>query len=177
MTTSRRRGRSQRLNALPRKRLWIDTLISEDTANGTQDDADLMATPSQFDKHGLTLVRTIVMLTIRPTTLAAAAGLAAHDIGIALVDQDALAAGALPDLNFGDDSPIKGWIFRKRVIIEDSSTAGIISPTSQRIELDLKSKRLIGDSELILIMNQNVAQGTGFTTHTEGLIRCLFLLP
>ena len=110
-----------------RKRFWNDTLFTDTTADGTQDDVDLLNTPSQFQKYGLTLVRTIVSIIVRPTVLVGATGLQAVDYGIALVGQDALAASALPDLNFADDSPVKGWIWRTRVYVEDHTTAGLMN--------------------------------------------------
>ena len=116
-------------------------------------------------------------LNIRVSTRGAAVGVQALDLGIAVVDQDALAAGALPDLNFGDDSPVRGWVFRKRIIVEDHTTAGSISPSSATLFLDLKSQRMIGDTELVLIINNSNASGTAFSVHTEGLVRCLFKLP
>ena len=120
-------------------------------------------------------MRTIVDLAVRPDTQFGAVGYTACDFGIAVIEQDALAAAALPDLNFGDDQPVRGWVFRKRMMIEDHTTAVI--ERRQHLFLDLKSKRKIDDSELVLIINNNLVQGTAITTLTEGLIRCLFLMP
>ena len=175
MTTSKPK-RGQRFGSGQRRRtLWIDTLVSEQTANGTQDNTDLMATPSQFSKHGLTLVRTIVNLSIRPESPFGVTGYQALDIGMGVVEQDALAASALPDLNFGDDTPIRGWVFRKRLLIEDHVTADI--ERLVRVDMDLKAQRLIGDAELVLIINNNGVLGTAFEVRTEGLLRCLFKMP
>ena len=115
-------------------------------------------------------------LTLEPSPLFGAVGQQAVDFGIGVVEQDALAAGALPDLNFPDDSPIRGWVFRKRIMLQDHTTVGVV-PSMHRFELDLKSKRLIGDSELVLIIDNNSARGTAFSVETEGLIRCLYLMP
>ncbi len=101
----------------------------------------------------------------------------ACDLGIALVGQDALAAAALPDLNFADDAPVLPWVFRKRFIVQDHTTAGAIMPTKLDVDLDLKSQRKIGDAELVLIINYNGVSGSTFVVSVEGLIRCLFLLP
>ena len=154
---------------------WVDKLISEDTVSGTQDSDDLLATPSQFDKFGLTLVRTILQLTFRPTTLFAAVGLQAYDVAMALLEQDAASANVFPDMSFADDSPGRGWIYRNRVMVEDHTTAGAIVPTSQRLFADLKGMRKINDMELFLLFENNSAQGTSFTVHAEGLVRMVYL--
>ena len=148
--------------------------MGETTANASQDDKDLMATPSQFDKYGLTLVRTIAHIFCRPETPSAVVGLQAVDFGIAVIEQDAYAALALPDLNFGDDQPGRGWVWRHRMWIEDHTSSGAV-PQAQRVSVDLKSKRKINDMELVFIINNNSVTGTAFSSRTEGLIRQVFL--
>jgi len=175
MTTSnRRRGVRHGGRGSRRQPLWIDTIISESTLNLGIDMEDLMETPSQFDKFGLTLIRTLVDLTIQPESLFGAVGVQALDFGIALLEQDAFAANAVPDLNFEDDSPGRGWVVRKRTMLQDHTTAGAV-PTQRHILLDLKSKRKIGDMELVTMILSNSALGTPFTVNTQGLVRCLFL--
>ena len=108
----------------------------------------------------------------------ASVNMQAVDYGIAVIEQDALAASALPDLNFADDSPIRGWVFRKRIMVLDhtapGSSGGLVPIVTH---LDLKSRRKIDDSELVLIINNNNVDGAPGPVKTEGLIRCLFLLP
>ena len=133
-----------------------------------------METPSQFDKFGLTLVRSIMRLHIRPTTPVAAVGMQALDVGIALLEQDAFAAVAVPDMNFRDDQPGRGWVYRDRFMIEDntSATAGVVRGD---VVQDLKGKRKINDMELVLLIDNNSAVGTAFSVTTEGIVRLVFL--
>jgi len=170
-----RRGRGSARRRGPRRRgFWVDTLISENVGSGLAAHEDLLSTPSQFDKFGLTVVRTILTLTVRPTTLFAAAGVQAVDLGIQLVEQDAFAAFALPDLNFADDQPGRGWLYRDRVILTDHISTGAVR-TEYRIFKDLKGKRKIDDMELIYTMQNSPVSGTSFSANVEGLIR-LFVL-
>ena len=110
----------------------------------------------------------------RPDNPSAAVGLQAVDFGIGLIEQDAYAALALPDLNFGDDQPGRGWVWRHRMWVEDHTTAGSV-PQAQRVSVDLKGKRKINDMELIFIINNNTVAGTAFSTRTEALVRQVFL--
>lgn len=135
---------------------------------------DLLATPSQFDKFGLTLVRTIVDLSVRATTPLVAIGTQAMDFGLMLVEQDAHAAGVYPDMSFSDDQPIKGWIWKHREIIQDHTTVGVYE-FQNKIRRDLKGARKIDDSELILLLENVAVAGTTFTTTCEGLVRMVFL--
>ncbi len=176
MTTSRRSRPSRgRRSGSRRKPFWIDTLVSDGTASGTQDTQDLMATPSQFDKHGLTLVRTILDISVFPEVLFTVVGTQSASFGLALIEQDAFAGLALPDLNFADDTPGRGWIYRTRVTVADHTTAGAISPTHHRIFADVRGKRIIGDMELIAIFNNDPTLGTAFTVRFNGAIRQVFL--
>ena len=133
-----------------------------------------MATPSQFDKFGLTLVHTIVNVHIRPVVLFGAIGIQAGDLAIALIEQDAAAASALPDTNFADDQPGRGWIYKARHVIEDHTTAGAVMSTV-RVQERLKSKRKIGDMELLLLMSNFSIGGTNFSLKYSGFIRQYFL--
>jgi len=174
MTT--RRGRSsRRVSRAPKRRgFWVDNVITESLSDNSTGTEDLLETPSQFDKFGLTLVHTIVQLSIMPTTLFGAVGVNALDMGIAVIEQDAFAALALPDFNFPDDQPGRGWIYKERFIVQDHTTAGAV-PTIQRVERRLKSKRKIDDMELLMIFSNFNISGTTFTVRVEGLIRQYFL--
>ncbi len=170
------RRRSARRGTRPRRRrgFWVDTLISQDVGDGTTDTKDLLLTPSQFDKYGLTVDRTIVRLKLRPNAVFVTIGLQALDLGIGVFEQDSFAANALPDLNFADDQPGRGWLWRDRYMVEDHSTAGAVE-VSTNVYMDLRGKRRIDDMELALLMTNNTAQGTAFSVLVEGLIRCHIL--
>ena len=169
----RRRYRVSR--GAPRRRtFWVNTIISDNVGNAAQVKEDLLATPSQFDKYGLTVVRTLIHLSLQPGTLFGAVGTQAFDMAIGVIEQDAFAASALPDLNFPDDQPGRGYLWKERFIVNDHTTAGAL-PVTQSLMRDLKGRRKIDDMELVWWADNNTITGTAFAVRVEGQIRQLFM--
>ena len=104
-----RRGQNRRR----RQGVWRDAIVNMSIATGGQSFTDLTGALTQFQKQGLTLVRTIIGLTVRVQTLGAVVGSQQIGLGIGLIDEDALAASALPEVLTQGDFPVKGWIWRK----------------------------------------------------------------
>ena len=172
------RPRYCRSRAPRRRSIWRDAIINQSVVTGGQVSTDLTGALTQFQKQGLTLVRTIVHFTARVQTLGLVIGSQQLGMGIAIVDEDANAAGALPEVLTQGDFPVKGWIWRDIQQLNDHTSAG--STESKQIidvEAELKSRRRIDDTDLLIIFeNQDLLGGT-FTIDIDGLVRSLFLLP
>jgi len=176
MTTSRRGARRTPVRR-PRKRTrWHNELFSMDIGNTLQLSRDILSQIAQTDKVGLTLIRTLLHLFIQPTSMFGTVGLQALDFAIGVFEEDAFAAGALPDLNVEGERPPRGWAWKERCLVPGHTTAGAVDSTVH-IERDLKSRRRIDDGDLLLIVNNNSAQGSAFNVTVEGEIRCLLTLP
>ena len=129
----------------------------------------------------MTLVRTLIDITYGPlvTGLGTADETAVVDAAIYLLDQDAFAAAAVPDLTVGDDVPPVGYVYRTRRVVQDQLGAAATPANftnTIRILQDLKSMRRIGNAELVWQHENNASTGNGFTLQFHGIIRCLFKL-
>ncbi len=98
----------------------------------------------------------------------------AVDIGIGLVEQDAFAALVVPDPLIAADQPIRGWVWRTRMMPMDSSLASGFHNDERHA--DIRAMRKIGDGELVMITDTNVILGSSFTAQLSGLVRTLYLL-
>ena len=172
------RPRYRRGRASPRRQsIWRDAIINQSVATGGQVSSDLTGALTQFQKQGLTLVRTIVHLTARVQTLGGVVGSQQLGMGIAIIDEDANAAGALPEVLSQGDHPVKGWIWRDIQQLNDHTTAGSVeSKQIVDVHVELKSRRRLDDTDhLIIFENQDLLGGT-FTIDIDGLVRSLYLL-
>ena len=82
---------------MPRRTAWEDELINFNVGDGNQASTQLMSTITADEARGTTLTRLIFELALYSTTVAGAWGTQLVDIGIAVLDEDAFTAGALPD--------------------------------------------------------------------------------
>ena len=169
MSTAKRPG-TQRGGYVVRARrglFWIDTNIDENTASGTQDMTDLTTLMVDDEKKGATLVRTILHLDMI-LTAAGTGGLMA--LGLVMVDDDAMSAGAVPEANSAGEQP--GWIFRSQRVI--STTDPNDSSQFLKWDLDIRARRkLTGEnSNLLLIIN---AGSLSASVNSDGWARMLFM--
>ena len=67
---------------------------------------------SQSDAQGLTLTRTIGMLSMVSNTVAGAWGVQCVAFGIGMSSREAFTAEALPSPNSNDEEPARGWIYQ-----------------------------------------------------------------
>ena len=176
MTTLRRRSSTRGPARRVRRRgFWVDTIVSQNPiANNTVDLEDLLATPSQFDKFGLTLVHTILGLTVYANIPSVATGVQAVDLSIFLIEQDAEAASARPDTSFPDDQPGRGWIYKERFLLQNHTTPALVWP-GVRVERRLRGKRKIDDMELMFRSGNFNVRGTPFDVNVDGFVRQYFL--
>ena len=84
---------------MARRTTWEDDLVNLGVSSGSQGSTDLTVGLTADEKAGRTVTRLIGELGLASSTVAGAWGVQAVDIGIAIIDGDAFAAGALPDPN------------------------------------------------------------------------------
>ena len=95
---------------MARRTTWRDTLINNSITSSGATVVEYNAGATQDENRGSTLTRTIVELALWSTSVAAAWGVQMVDIGLGLIEADALAAGAVPDPADDRDEPARGWI-------------------------------------------------------------------
>ena len=172
MTTRRRAVRGRR--GSPRRRTtWQDTRINMSVAAAGQESQDLLAGRTRFEKEGLTLVRTLIDLVVRPQTLGAVVGHVMCGMAIAVIEEDANAASAYPDILADVDTPSRGWVWKNLTQVNDHTTGATVERLTN-VKLDLRSRRRIGDEDLMFIGENIDLLGTNFTVDIDGLIRMLF---
>jgi len=154
-----------------RRRKWEDFLISEVTADGTQDTHILTIDSGTNANKGRTLVRLIVGIDVIPD------GAVENSVdnmnvalGIGMVSTEAFNAGAFPDPNTSLDSPLTGWMWRWNGTVYENPES-----TRVRIDFDIRSQRKLMYGFPVLIINADANSGTPFNVETRGLIRCLYL--
>ena len=113
------------------------------------------------------MVRTIVDLTALLSS--AGTGGVIH-YGLAMVSDEAVAAGVFPDADQGADNP--GWLWRASRVIAATNLNDISQ--NSRLFFDLKSKRKFptADWDLYLIID---AGSLSADINTDGLIRTLWM--
>jgi len=159
---------------MARRALWVDTIFNSSVASAGQVRQSLMGGLSQIDSAGMTVVRTILNVTFLPP-VAVSDGYQRVNFGIGVIDQNALAANAVPDPNAQADRPPRGWIIRgQRIIL---GAAAMVSGTPMFVMEDVRGSRKIDDGELTFIVDNDAQGGSAFTVTAVGLIRCVFLHP
>ena len=144
---------------------WFDTRISISVPNGGQGTQNLNQ-PLDDEKKGATVRRLIVDFHLISDTVSA---IADTDFGLAFIEDDALSAAALPDVDV--ETQRAGWLFRgqKRSI---GLTANQGDGIPGYYQADMKLARRYGSQgeTLVLIADQ---QSSGGTVSLIGLIRML----
>ena len=158
---------------MARRTAWRDTLMETTIPTGTAINQTLLGDWTTTDTRGLTVARVIVDLYLTPQLGPIATGGQVLDLGLGLASQDSFAAGDLPDPSAEADEPIRGWLWRTRCLVVDSSVTLLVA----RCTGDFRGMRKIDNGELYLKFDSTPAFGTAFTVEIAGIIRCLFMLP
>ena len=146
---------------------WLDTLVDITITPSSQlrEALDIGLPGSQ--KKGVSLLRTLLDLTFRATTLGTypeAMG------GIVMVKGDADAAGAVPDPGDVADQP--GWVTRYHRKATDANAEPLI-----RLQQDIRtSRKYLGANDTLLIIHDNISAASGNIIIT-GLVRALIRIP
>ncbi len=168
MTQSRRGRRGSRGRAPRRVARWIDQFINLNVSTGGQITENLTVNLADAEKKGATLVRTIIDLEMN---LSAPGSGGFVTLGATLVELDAIAAGAFPDVDISGEQP--GWTFRMRKNVFTSSTNNH-SESTQFIG-DFKSKRTLRglSFDYMLIIDAGVLTAS---VNIDGSVRTLWLM-
>jgi len=169
MTTFRRGGRPGSRPGPRRKTRWVDEEIDMTFTSTIQLNQDLTANIIDSDKPGMTLIRMIGYLQFVMVVQSTGGILS---MGITPANQDALAAGALPDAEVDVDQP--GWLWRaQRNVFLNQSAAGMQDQVN--VEFDLRSRRKLTSTGDNIVF---VATYVGLNNvNLDGMIRSLYLLP
>ena len=160
---ARRRGRY----AGPRRgTFWVDHIINQTIANGGTFNDGLDGAIDADEKKGLTLTRTIVEVHAMPVATGAGGNL---HLAVFLCEQDAFAAGAVPDVEDENEEP--GWVWRSMQPVFTS----VVNDRAQitRFHADLSSQRKYPGEDYSLIMVGSSPSSTS-TFNVDGLVRMLF---
>ena len=158
---------------MPRNFYWRDTLVDSVLADGGQVIPTLMGDITPTESRGMTIERVILDLQLIPTSLWVAEGTQLIDIGIGVVGQDALTAGAVPDPSVTADRPPRGWLFRTRCLVQDHAAgpAPIVLCKG-----DFRGKRKVDHGELVMIADSTAQFGTAFSVTITGIVRMGYLM-
>ena len=164
MTQPRARRRSQ----------WVDTILDRDlTVVAANDFFSLFATELPVDHRNWTLTRMILCYTITPTPHSASNSASFAHLGIGLAEGDAFVAGALPDPETTQDTPIRNWIYRCSHISLDKTTGALTPMTHNK---DLRTRRRIENGTVFLSWTNIADTGGGHTLALRGIVRALYLV-
>ena len=160
-----------------RRRQWVDTIVDEDIPSGGLNPKQLIPAAFQDEIKGLTIVRMVFGLDIIP--LVPQAGSASVDLqlaglGVGIVSDEAVAAGALPDPLLEASEPVTGWLWRSLFIVNEA-VAG--TAFLRRVELDLRSQRKMMYGTPQLLIGNTAVTGVAFTLSVRGIVRMLVLQP
>ena len=159
---------------MARRTAWEDTLFDSTVLSGGAASPTLMVGLTRDESRGLTITRMIGELSFASNTIAGAFGNQIIDIGIAILDRDAIAASAHPDPNSVEDEPPSGWLYRNRIRVGQN---GAGAPTIYVVRFDMRAQRKLNGGQVELILQSTTSTGTAFTVDFSGIIRTLVLLP
>ena len=101
---------------MPRRTLWIDTLVNSPLTVVSILLLSLNTNLSVTDARlaGMTLLRTIIVLNLAYAVHDSGEGSQGIDLGIGIAQQDAFSAGAaaMPNPGTLGDQPTRGWVYR-----------------------------------------------------------------
>jgi len=157
-----------------RRTTWRDSLFNFSIAVGAQAVIEYNSGATQDENRGSTLTRTIAEFGLISQTVAGAWGISIIDIGVALIEADALAVAVVPDPAVDRDEPGRGWIYRTRCVVAQN---GIGTQIIYKCMFDMAGQRKIDSQRFALIIDHTASLGTAFNVQLIGIIRSLVLLP
>ena len=91
-----------------------------------------------------------------------------------VISQESIAASVFPDPNTATDYPVRGWLFRHRCAVTQSSDDA--TPLTH-CAFDIRSQRKLDTGQYYLVVDNDPLFGTSFSVEVFGLVRTLVLLP
>ena len=164
--------RRRRSSRGPRRQAeWFDRIVNVNSiGTGTTQVVNLDGNMDVAMKKGATVVR--IILDLMAFALTAGTG-TVLSVAIAMIEQDASVAGAIPDPEDDDEQP--GWLYRTARPVVTS----VLNDSSQatRVAVDLHSKRKYrGEDFALQMILENHAGGLS-SVNVDGVTRVLMLKP
>ena len=164
---------------MPRRTLWFDTLLEHDITVASALLLDLISQASETEARlaGMTLLRTIIVLTLAYTVHDAGEGSQNVFMGLGIAQQEQFVAGvgSLPKPDTTGDFPQRGWIYRAGWRIfgfaADQPAVDVV-----RIDKDIRSQRKLDNGVLYVRFQQTLNEGAASVVNVTGIIRQLWLL-
>ena len=154
---------------------WLDTQFSNVVvASGAQLISTMMEGISVEDSRGMTVTRIIMDMHYNSATVGGAHGTEVVSVGIAVVSQEAFAAGVVPDPLVAAEEPVRGWLYKAVFMVGQSVGGGL---EIQNRNFDIRAQRKMEGGELVLIHNTTAAGGTSFSMVLTGSVRTLMRMP
>jgi len=152
---------------------WVDTVITRDIPDSTQQAQSLMGDLSDSEKRTATVIRIILSMGVWSTTLAGAYGVQRAGFGIGVASEEAFNANVFPDPLSAAEKPTRGWLWRTiKHVSQNGTGTTIVVP----VDADLRAARKLENGVLYMLMEASNRQGTTFTTSWEGIARVLVKL-
>ena len=148
---------------------WYDTDVNVSVPISGQATVQLDVNLVSDEKKGATITRVLVSLIVFPSAVNLSSRV---HMGIVLIEQDAVSAGAFPDVDQMDDQP--GWMWRHMMSVRTENVS--VRRSYQLVQADIRAQRkYIGeDYQLRLIIDENGGVVEG---NCDGLIRVLVKKP
>ena len=167
-TRSRQRGRGSSGNRRqgPRRAVeWFDFHVNQTVSSGSQNGVQCDINLGSSEKKGATIVRTLVDLWVMPTATGTGG---TGGMGLAMINSEAAAASAFPDMDSPDDQI--GFLWRTFFPFFTSDANDFAQAVRFKEDLRGMRKYPAEDFELTLIMD-NATGTTAF--NVDGQVRFL----
>jgi hypothetical protein len=159
---------------MARSTFWVDTIDETVVTSAGSAIIDLTTALGVSDIRGLTLIRMIYKVIFYPVSPADTFTIQGLHMGVAVVENTALAAAAVPNAGIAGDAPGRGWVVRDQDLTQ--SLAGAAGTFAfGRMTGDIHAMRkFYQDTSLAMIFRSDIEIGTAQSLNVWSLIRCLF---
>ena len=159
---------------MARRRQWIDTLQGTTLASGnTLLQFLLVSLEDPEETKGMTLIRLIISLDVRPTVPGGAAGIQRLSMGAGIVGADAIGTTAsVADSGQAGEHPPSGWMWRDARSVQVGSEA----VTLLWVSADMRAQRKLLYGVPFFRIDSDPVSGTPFSVRVDGIIRALYLM-
>ena len=161
-----------------RPRVWVDTLIDVNMADGGSLLLDLMAN-AVVPLQTRTIVRWIGRLLCVPSIVVNAtisSQFMSLGIGVTSASAFAAAGAAVPQPQIATDFPADGWVIREQAVLVNQQDSGTVEAWRfPEFRFDIRASRKVDRGvAFIRVRNDDLIAGTT-TVKVVGSVRCLSL--
>ena len=160
---------------MARSTFWNDTISEIAIGSGNLGSIDLTADVPTTELRGTTLIRLIYKVLVYPANFLEAETIQGLHMGVALLENDAFAAGgaSIPDPGVQLDAPGRGWVVRDQTL-----TASYLGDAGNLVIGEMKGdiramRKIYQNASLAMLFRSDVEVGTPQTLNVFTLVRCL----